>query len=95
MTEAALDILKKYWGFSSFKSGQREVIQQIENGKDTLALMPTGGGKSLCFQVPSLLKPGICLVISPLVALMQEQVEDLKKLPPCFRYDPSLFAHKI
>ena len=73
-----LTILKKYWGFSSFRPQQEEIIQSVLDGKDTLALLPTGGGKSICFQIPSLAKDGICLVVSPLIALMQDQVQNLK-----------------
>lgn len=73
------DILKKYWGYDQFRSLQEDIIQAIINGKDTLALLPTGGGKSICFQVPALMKPGICLVVTPLIALMKDQVANLKK----------------
>ncbi len=73
-------ILTKYWGFTSFKPLQEEIIRSVAEGKDTLALMPTGGGKSITFQVPALAKEGICLVITPLIALMKDQVTRLKSL---------------
>lgn len=72
-------ILYHYWGFSSFRAVQEEVIQSVYEGKDTLALMPTGGGKSITFQIPALAKEGICLVVTPLIALMKDQVENLQK----------------
>ncbi|MDB2385453.1 RecQ family ATP-dependent DNA helicase [Polaribacter sp.] len=72
-------ILQKYWGFSSFREPQEEIITHILANKNAIALLPTGGGKSLCFQIPALASDGLCIVISPLIALMQDQVANLKE----------------
>ena len=74
----ALEILQKYWKHDQFRSLQKEIIDSVLSGQDTFALLPTGGGKSICFQVPALMKEGICLVISPLVALIKDQVQNLQ-----------------
>lgn len=75
----ALSILKTHWNHDAFRSPQEQIIEAVLAKQDCLALLPTGGGKSICFQVPTLLQPGLCLVISPLVALMKDQVENLQK----------------
>ena len=78
MMDLFTNILREYWGYPAFRPGQEEIISRAYEGGDLLALMPTGGGKSICFQVPALLRLGICLVITPLIALMKDQVENLK-----------------
>ncbi|RKS03718.1 ATP-dependent DNA helicase RecQ [Flavobacterium sp. 102] len=75
---SALEILTKYWKHDAFRKPQEAIIASVLEGKDTFALMPTGGGKSICFQVPGMMKEGICLVISPLIALMRDQVQNLQ-----------------
>lgn len=74
-----LEILHKYWGYPDFRGIQREIIESIGSGKDTLGLMPTGGGKSLTFQVPALAEKGVCIVITPLISLMKDQVDHLRQ----------------
>ena len=78
MSEEIIKILEKYWGFSAFRPNQIPIINDVIQGKDVLALLPTGGGKSICFQVPGLYKGGLTLVISPLISLMEDQVKNLK-----------------
>ncbi len=78
MDRSPHEILKSYWNYESFRPLQEDVVLSVLSGKDTLALMPTGGGKSICFQVPAMIKEGLCLVVSPLIALMKDQVQQLR-----------------
>ena len=71
-------ILKDYWGYDDFRGIQRQIVESISSGRDTLGLMPTGGGKSICFQVPALAKGGLTIVVTPLISLMKDQVQQLK-----------------
>lgn len=80
MNSEARKTLRKYWGFDVFRPMQEEIINSVLNSRDTLALLPTGGGKSICFQLPALMQDGVCLVITPLIALMKDQVNNLKKI---------------
>ena len=73
-------ILRQYWGYADFRGIQKDIIESIFAGRDTLGLMPTGGGKSITFQVPALALDGVCIVITPLIALMKDQVDHLQKL---------------
>lgn len=77
--ESGLKLLNKYWGYSAFRGIQEDIINSISEGRDTLGLMPTGGGKSITFQVPALAQKGLCLVITPLISLMKDQVQNLRK----------------
>ena len=76
--QTPLDILREYWGYEAFRGIQSDIINSILEGKDTLGLMPTGGGKSVCFQVPALMLEGVCIVVTPLISLMKDQVQQLK-----------------
>ena len=75
-----IEILKKYWGYEGFRGVQLDIIKSIGEGHDTLGLMPTGGGKSITFQVPAIAMDGTCIVVTPLISLMKDQVDRLRKL---------------
>jgi ATP-dependent DNA helicase RecQ len=79
MNRSTAEVLKQYWNYDSFRPGQQEIVNAVLKNNDILAVLPTGGGKSICFQVPTLVQNGLCLVISPLIALMKDQVQSLRK----------------
>ena len=78
--ESPLDILRRYWGHDGFRPMQSEIIESVLSGADTLGLLPTGGGKSVTFQVPAMLMPGITVVVTPLISLMKDQVDNLRAI---------------
>ena len=73
------EVLNKYYGYNSFRNNQEEIIDSLLEGNDTIAILATGGGKSICFQIPALMSDGLTIVITPLISLMQNQVDELKK----------------
>ena len=80
MEQKLLEALKKYWHYDSFRPMQREAMESVLSGRDTLVLMPTGGGKSIIYQLPTLISDGLCIVVTPLIALMKDQVDRLRRM---------------
>lgn len=80
MRRRLLAVMDKYWGYKDFRPGQEQIMLSVLEGRDTLALMPTGGGKSLTYQVPVMARTGLCIVITPLIALMKDQVDRLRRM---------------
>ena len=76
----ALEALKKYFGYDSFREPQDKIVETLINNNNAMVIMPTGGGKSVCYQIPAIVKEGTCIVVSPLIALMQDQVESLNQI---------------
>ena len=76
-TMTPLDVLREWWGYDSFRPMQEDIVRTALEGRDVLAILPTGGGKSVCFQVPALMRDGIAIVVTPLIALMKDQVQNL------------------
>jgi ATP-dependent DNA helicase RecQ len=72
--DAAREALRRYWGYADFRPGQGQAVRNVLSGRDSLTIMPTGGGKSLCYQVPAMLLPGVTIVVSPLISLMKDMV---------------------
>lgn len=96
MFDKALEVLQKYFGYSSFREGQKKMIESLLSGHDTLGIMPTGGGKSICYQVPAMLFDGVTIVISPLISLMKDQVDVLVSMGiPATQINSSLEASEV
>ena len=89
------EVLKKYFGYDSFRSGQKGVVESILKGRDTFAVMPTGAGKSICYQIPAMMLPGVTLVISPLISLMQDQVKSLNEAGIAATFINSSLSEKV
>src|ERR1700730_12360056 len=96
MLEQAQQLLNQYYGYPDFRPGQKGMITSIVQGHDTLGIMPTGGGKSICYQIPALMSPGLTLVISPLISLMKDQVDALHALAiPAAAINSSLTPQEV